>query len=272
MNDSNPAAGRIWLRDYPPDVPAEIDPDSIPSLKHLYEDAFRRFAGVTAYANMGRSLSYADVDEQSRRFAAWLQKEAGPRRGDRVAIMMPNLLQYPIAIVGAHRAGCVVVNVNPLYTARELEHQLKDSGRDRDRHLRERGGDARAGDRAHAGAQGGRDRHRRPARLPEVRDHELRDPQGTQDGAGVLAAGRGALQRRARERRLARRSIRWTCPARTSPSCSTRAARPAFPRAPCSRTGTWSRTRCRSSPSCRSSRSSRIPPSSRRCRSTTSSR
>ncbi len=128
MNDSNAAAGRIWLRDYPPDVPAEIDPDSIPSLKHLYEDAFRRFAGATAYANMGRSLTYADVDEQSRRFGAWLQKEAGLAAGDRVAIMMPNLLQYPIAIVGAHRAGCVVVNVNPLYTARELEHQLNDSG------------------------------------------------------------------------------------------------------------------------------------------------
>jgi long-chain acyl-CoA synthetase len=128
MNDSNAAAGRIWLRDYPPDVPAEIDPDSVPSLKHLYEDAFRRFAGATAYANMGRSLTYADVDEQSRRFGAWLQKVAGLTAGDRVAIMMPNLLQYPIAIVGAHRAGCVVVNVNPLYTARELEHQLKDSG------------------------------------------------------------------------------------------------------------------------------------------------
>jgi long-chain acyl-CoA synthetase len=128
MNDSNAAAGRIWLRDYPPDLPAEIDPDSIASLKHLYEDAFRRFAGATAYANMGRSLTYADVDELSRRFGAWLQKVAGLAAGDRVAIMMPNLLQYPIAIVGAHRAGCIVVNVNPLYTARELEHQLKDSG------------------------------------------------------------------------------------------------------------------------------------------------
>ena len=105
MNDSNPADGRIWLRDYPPDVPAEIDPDAVPSLKHLYEDAFRRFAGSTAYANMGRRLRYADIDEQSRRFGAWLQKAAGLAKGDRVAIMMPNLLQYPIAIMGAHRAG-----------------------------------------------------------------------------------------------------------------------------------------------------------------------
>jgi long-chain acyl-CoA synthetase len=128
MNDSSSIPGRIWLRDYPPDVPAEIDPDAIPSLKHMYEDAFRRFAGATAYANMGRRLSYADIDAQSRRFGAWLQKAAGLAKGDRVAIMMPNLLQYPIAIVGAHRAGCVVVNVNPLYTARELEHQLVDSG------------------------------------------------------------------------------------------------------------------------------------------------
>jgi long-chain acyl-CoA synthetase len=128
MNDSHAAAGKIWLRDYPPDVPAEIDPDAIPSLKHMYEEAFRRYAGQVAYANMGRTLRYADVDEQSRRFGAWLQKEAGLARGDRVAIMMPNVLQYPIAIVGAHRAGCVVVNVNPLYTARELEHQLTDSG------------------------------------------------------------------------------------------------------------------------------------------------
>src|SRR5687767_13618010 len=128
MNDSEALAGKIWLRDYPPDVPAEIDPDSIPSLKHLYEDAFRRYAGLTAYANMGRTLRYAELEEMSRRFGAWLQKEASLGKGDRVALMMPNLLQYPVAIVGAHRAGCIVVNVNPLYTARELEHQLADSG------------------------------------------------------------------------------------------------------------------------------------------------
>jgi long-chain acyl-CoA synthetase len=128
MNDAHETVDRIWLRDYPPDVPAEIDPDSIPSLKHLYEDACRRHAGKTAYCNMGARLSYAEVGEQSRRFGAWLQKVAGLGKGDRVALMMPNLLQYPVAIVGAHRAGCTVVNVNPLYTARELEHQLSDSG------------------------------------------------------------------------------------------------------------------------------------------------
>ncbi|HET8691365.1 MAG TPA: AMP-binding protein [Steroidobacteraceae bacterium] len=128
MNDSQASVDKIWLRDYPADVPAEIDPDSIPSLKHLYEDACRRYARLPAYTNMGVRLSYAELDEQSRRFGAWLQKEAGIRKGDRVAIMMPNLLQYPVAIVGVHRAGAVVVNVNPLYTARELEHQLADSG------------------------------------------------------------------------------------------------------------------------------------------------
>jgi long-chain acyl-CoA synthetase len=128
MNDSLPATGKIWLRDYPPDVPAEIDPDSIPSLKQLYEDACRQHASQVAFTNMGVSLTYAEVEEKSRRFGAWLQKEAGLRKGDRVAIMMPNVLQYPVAIIGCHRAGCTVVNVNPLYTARELEHQLNDSG------------------------------------------------------------------------------------------------------------------------------------------------
>ena len=128
MNDSIPATGKIWLRDYPPDVPAEIDPDSIPSLKQLYEDACRQHASQVAFTNMGVSLTYAEVEEKSRRFGAWLQKEAGLKKGDRVAIMMPNVLQYPVAIIGCHRAGCTVVNVNPLYTARELEHQLNDSG------------------------------------------------------------------------------------------------------------------------------------------------
>jgi long-chain acyl-CoA synthetase len=128
MNDSSPPTGKFWLRDYPPDVPAEIDPDSISSLKQLYEDACRQYASQIAFTNMGVTLTYADVEEKSRRFGAWLQKEAGLRKGERVALMMPNVLQYPVAIIGCHRAGCTVVNVNPLYTARELEHQLNDSG------------------------------------------------------------------------------------------------------------------------------------------------
>lgn len=128
MNDSNTTVDRIWLHDYPADVPGDIDPDIIPSLKHLYEDACHRHASKSAFSNMGVTLTYAEVGERSRHFGAWLQKAAGLRRGDRVAIMMPNVLQYPIAIIGAQRAGCTVVNVNPLYTARELEHQLNDSG------------------------------------------------------------------------------------------------------------------------------------------------
>ena len=119
---------KIWLKNYPDDVPAEINPEEYPSLKHLFEEAFRRHAPKPAFTNLGRTLSYAEMDELSRRFGAWLQKEAGLKKGDRIAIMMPNLLQYPIAIIGALRAGLTVVNTNPLYTARELEHQLKDSG------------------------------------------------------------------------------------------------------------------------------------------------
>ncbi len=119
---------KIWLKNYPPGVPEEINPEEYPSLKHLFEEAFRKYAARPAFSNLGRTLTYAEVDEMSRRFGAWLQKEAGLKKGDRIAIMMPNLLQYPIAMIGALRAGLTVVNTNPLYTARELEHQLTDSG------------------------------------------------------------------------------------------------------------------------------------------------
>jgi long-chain acyl-CoA synthetase len=119
---------KIWLKNYPAGVPAEINPEEYPSLKHLFEEACRKHAAMPAFTNMGRTLTYAEIDELSRRFGAWLQKEAGLRKGDRIAIMMPNLLQYPIAIFGALRAGLTVVNTNPLYTAREVEHQLNDSG------------------------------------------------------------------------------------------------------------------------------------------------
>jgi long-chain acyl-CoA synthetase len=119
---------KIWLKNYPPGVPEEINPEEYPSLKHLFEEAFRKHAARPAFSNLGRTLTYAQVDELSRRFGAWLQKEAGLKKGDRLAIMMPNLLQYPIAMIGALRAGLTVVNTNPLYTAREVEHQLNDSG------------------------------------------------------------------------------------------------------------------------------------------------
>ncbi len=118
---------RLWLRHYPPGVPAEIDPTRYPSLVAMLEEGFTAYAAREACVCMGKSLTYAELDEASRAFAAWLQSR-GLKRGARVAIMMPNVLQYPVAISGILRAGCVVVNVNPLYKPRELEHQLTDAG------------------------------------------------------------------------------------------------------------------------------------------------
>jgi len=119
---------RNWLNQYPPGVPADIDPDAYPSLKEAIEEALTTFRQMPAFTNMGATLTYTQLDQLSRAFGAWLQHKAGLVRGDRVALMMPNILQYPIALFGALRAGMVVVNTNPLYTPRELEHQLKDSG------------------------------------------------------------------------------------------------------------------------------------------------
>ncbi|WP_219211673.1 long-chain-fatty-acid--CoA ligase [Variovorax boronicumulans] len=118
---------RPWLASYPPGVPADIDPSSYASLVGLMEESFSKYADRTAYSFMGKDMRYAEVDRQSRDFAAYLQG-LGLVKGDRVAVMMPNCLQYPIAVAGILRAGLILVNVNPLYTARELEHQLQDSG------------------------------------------------------------------------------------------------------------------------------------------------
>ena len=118
---------KTWLAHYPPGVPAEIDAAQYPSLVELMESAFRKFPRQAAYTMMGRTITFAQLDEMSRAFAAYLQS-LGLDKGDRVALMMPNLMQYPVAVAAVLRAGYVVVNVNPLYTPRELEHQLKDSG------------------------------------------------------------------------------------------------------------------------------------------------
>jgi long-chain acyl-CoA synthetase len=118
---------KIWLKSYPPGVPAEISIDHLPSLVVLFEESCRKYADKMAYVSMGREMTYRELDNLSRDFAGWLQS-LGFKKGDRVALMMPNLLQYPVALFGTLRAGCVVVNCNPLYTPRELEHQLKDSG------------------------------------------------------------------------------------------------------------------------------------------------
>ncbi len=119
---------RIWLQSYPPGVPADIELDPADSLVGMLERACRQFADRPAFNNLGRSISYAELDRLSERFAAFLQAGLGLGRGERVAIMLPNLLQFPVALYGVWRAGLVVVNVNPLYTARELAHQLRDSG------------------------------------------------------------------------------------------------------------------------------------------------
>jgi long-chain acyl-CoA synthetase len=119
---------KIWLKSYPPGVPAEIDVGEFRSLNAIAAESFRRFADADAYVQMGRTMSFTELDKQSRYFAAWLQKEARLKKGDRLAIMLPNLLQYPVVMLAALRAGLSIVNTNPLYTPPELEHQLQDSG------------------------------------------------------------------------------------------------------------------------------------------------
>ncbi len=119
---------RIWLKSYPAGVPAEIDVTEFRSLADLFERGVARFGPRTAYLCMGKGISYDELDTLSARFAAFLRQDLKLARGARVALMMPNLLQYPVALFGTLRAGCTVVNVNPLYTARELEYQLQDSG------------------------------------------------------------------------------------------------------------------------------------------------
>jgi len=118
---------RIWLKTYPPGVPADIDVSQYASTVEMMEESFQKFADRSAFSFMGKEMSYRQIEELSRTFGVYLQG-LGLAKGDRVAVMMPNVLQYPIAVAGILRAGYTLVNVNPLYTARELEHQLKDSG------------------------------------------------------------------------------------------------------------------------------------------------
>jgi len=122
------ALNKVWLNRYPADVPAEINADRYESLVGLFEAAVKRYGDRAAFINMGQQMSFNQLEERSRAFAAWLQQGLGLKKGDRVALMMPNLLQYPVALFGVLRAGMIVVNVNPLYTPRELKHQLNDSG------------------------------------------------------------------------------------------------------------------------------------------------
>ena len=117
---------KIWLKNYDPRVPAEIDPDRYSSIVDIFEQSIEKYSANISYINMGKSITFGELDELSRDFAAYLQS-TGLKKGDAVAIMLPNLIQYPVALFGILRAGMTVVNVNPLYTARELQHQLTDS-------------------------------------------------------------------------------------------------------------------------------------------------
>jgi long-chain acyl-CoA synthetase len=132
MTGATPAAedrlaGRYWLKSYPAGIPAEIGPLEHRSVAGLFEESCKKFASKTAFICMGKTMTYADVDRESAKVAAWLQAR-GHVKGDRIAVMLPNVLQYPIVTMGILRAGLTVVNVNPLYTPRELEYQLRDSG------------------------------------------------------------------------------------------------------------------------------------------------
>jgi len=120
---------RPWFATYSEcGIPAEINPDAHRSVVHMLEQAMKKYADKPAFRSFGQTLTYADIDRQSHNFAAYLQKKLGVKKGDRIAVMMPNLLAFPIAFLGIIRAGAAQVNVNPLYTPRELEHQLKDAG------------------------------------------------------------------------------------------------------------------------------------------------
>ncbi len=117
-----------WLKFYPKGIPAEINPDAYPSLAALLEEGCQRFTARPAYACLGKEITFGELDKLSAQFASFLQNDLDLKKGDRIAIQMPNLLQYPVAMFGALRAGLVVVNTNPLYTPREMQHQFKDSG------------------------------------------------------------------------------------------------------------------------------------------------
>ncbi|MEZ9358102.1 AMP-binding protein [Vibrio breoganii] len=121
-------SNKPWLNTYPQDVPEFINIDQYANINEMFKKPFEQFADNTAFVNMGHSLTYQQLNDKSDAFAAYLQSELKAKKGDRIALMMPNLLQYPICILGALKAGLIVVNVNPLYTPRELEHQLRDSG------------------------------------------------------------------------------------------------------------------------------------------------
>ena len=224
---------RIWLKSYPEGVPAEIDSTALGSLGDFIAESVVKFRARTAFISMGKAISYGELDLKSRAFAGYLKNVAGLPRGARVALMAPNLLQYPIAAFGALRAGYVVVNCNPLYSPRELKHQLADSGAEAivvPRELRRHGREGGRRDGAQI-----RDRHRRR------RSTGRRQGRAGQCGAAPRPARRSRLSSAPARcasiarwpwARGARSPTRPSSPT-TSPFSSTPAEPPACPRARC---------------------------------------
>ena len=234
---------KIWLKHYPKGVPAEIDVNEYESVRDVFEESVAKFAARPAFTCMGKTITFAELDTLSAAFGAWLQAK-GCTKGTRVALMMPNILQYPICLFGVLRAGCTVVNVNPLYTARELEHQLKDSGAEvivvveNFAHtLQEVLGKTKV-------------KHVIVTSIGELLgfkgiavDFVLRRVKKMVPAWSIPRAIR--LSERARARAA---STSWSAcrsATTTSRSCNTPAARPAWPRARCCCTGTSSPTCCR---------------------------
>ena len=179
---------RIWLKQYPAGVPADIDVTQYASLVELLEESFAKFADRKAFICMDKSISYRDLDEMSPALGAYLQSK-GLQKGARVALMMPNVLQYPVATAAVLRAGYAVVNVNPLYTPRELEHQLKDSGAEAIIVLENFATTVQQVMGKTARQARHRRQHGRSARL-QGRDRQSGGAAGEEDGAGLFDAGR----------------------------------------------------------------------------------
>src|SRR5471030_2229452 len=261
---------KVWLKSYPEGVPAEIDSTQYRSITQLFEEAFRKFADRNAYVCMDKFLTFGELDRMSQKMGAWLQSK-GLKPGARIAIMLPNVLQYPVAMVAALRAGYIVVNVNPLYTPRELQHQLIDSGAEAIIVLENF---ATTVEQVIASTE-----------VKHVIVASMGDMLGGLKGMIVNLVVRkvkklvpafslpGSITFKKMlsdaEHLKLQRSSRATT---TSPSCNTRAAPPASPRAPCCCTATSSPTCCKTRPGCRCRRRASKSSSSARCRCTTSIR
>ena len=241
---------RIWLERYPEGVPADIDVAQFDSLTTLIEECFARHASSVGYNFMGRDISYRQVDSLSQAFGAYLQG-LGLVKGDRVAVMMPNVPQYPMAVAAILRAGLVLVNVNPLYTARELEHQLKDSGAKAIVILEnfaatlEKCLASTAIKHVVLCAMGDQLGLLKGTLVNYVVRHSKKLVPAVQYSRGrALQRSRGAWHVGAMDPARHHGATTWRC-------CNTPAAPPACPRAPCCCTATWWPTCCRTRPGAR---------------------